>query len=171
VELVTLADVNRREWKQMIGDEPEPWGGGPAERLTWRDKTTHVGVRAEDGTLVALAGAVLADVEVGGAMRFRVLGIGSVFVARSVRGQGLTGKLLAGLLERPELDGAEHAMLFCRPQLAGLYAKHGFQDINAPVRAQQPSGAVEMPLHAMWRPLSDAAVWPEGPVEVRGLPF
>jgi hypothetical protein len=62
-------------------------------------------------------------------------------------------------------------MLFCRPQLTGLYRKLGFREIDAPVWAEQPQGRIEMPLPAMWHPLSSEAEWPAGRVDVRGLPF
>jgi hypothetical protein len=53
----------------------------------------------------------------------------------------------------------------------GLYEKLGFAEIDAPVWADQPGGAVEMPLRALWRPLRAGARWPDGRVQVRGLPF
>jgi hypothetical protein len=37
--------------------------------------------------------------------------------------------------------------------------------------ADQPTGRIEMPMVTMWRPLRDAAKWPPGRIDVRGLPF
>jgi hypothetical protein len=67
--------------------------------------------------------------------------------------------------------GPQHAMLFCRPELVGLYAQLGFREIEAPVWADQPGGRIEMPARAMWLALRDGAAWPPGRVDVRGLPF
>jgi hypothetical protein len=67
--------------------------------------------------------------------------------------------------------GAERAMLFCSPANVGLYAKFGFELIQGPVFARQPSGMIEMPLRAMWNPLTTAADWPEGRVALLDEPF
>jgi hypothetical protein len=101
VQRVELDEVTGRQWCELVGDEPEPWGG-VAEGMVWREKQRHVGIRAPDGRLVALAGAVRADVEVDGAPIFQVLGIGGVFVARSARGRGLTATLLEGFWPKPD---------------------------------------------------------------------
>jgi predicted GNAT family N-acyltransferase len=170
VRRVELDEVTGRQWRELVGDEPEPWGG-VAEGMVWREKQRHVGIRAPDGRLVALAGAVLADVEVDGAPVFQVVGIGGVFVARSARGRGLTATLLEGLLAEAEHAGPERAMLFCRPQLMDLYRKFAFGEIRDPVWAAQPGGRIEMPLRAMWRPLSAGTAWPAGRVDLHGLPF
>jgi GNAT superfamily N-acetyltransferase len=170
MELVELDEVTGRQWDELVGGEPEPWGGS-AEELTWCEKRRHVGIRAPDGRLVALAGAVLSDVEVDRAAGFQVVGVGGVFVTRSARGRGLVATLLEGLLDDAALDGPERAMLFCRPALLGLYGKLGFQEIHAPVWAAQPGGRIEMPLSAMWRALRPSALWPTGRVDVCGLPF
>jgi hypothetical protein len=62
-------------------------------------------------------------------------------------------------------------MLFCRAQLMALYGRLAFAEIRAQVWAQQPDATIEIPLRAMWRPLRDGVRWPDGRVEVHGLPF
>ncbi len=170
VELIELEEITPQQWREIEAGEREPWGGG-AESLAWVDKQRHVGLRAADGALVAIAGALIAEIEVEGAERFPVVGIGGVFVTARERGHGLVWKLLEPLLAIAEQMGPERAMLFCRPQLTKLYGRLAFAEIQAPVRAQQPDGEIEMPMRAMWRPLRAGVRWPDGAVELLGLPF
>lgn len=170
VELIELDEITAQQWSGIEAGEREPWGG-LAEGLAWADKQRHVALRSANGKLVGIAGALNAEVEVEGVERFQVVGIGSVFVTAGERGHGLAWRLLEPLLAIAEKMGPERAMLFCRPQLRALYGKLAFVEIHAPVWAQQPDGRMEMPLRAMWRPLREGARWPEGRVEVLGLPF
>ncbi|HEV2981324.1 MAG TPA: GNAT family N-acetyltransferase [Solirubrobacteraceae bacterium] len=169
--LVALERVTEQQWDELIDGEHEPWGGGVAERFSWREKTHNVGIRAPDGRLLAVAGSVLADIRVAG-HQFAALGIGALFVARDARGRGFVASLLDGLLAQADGEDAPgRAMLFCRAQLVGMYGKFGFREIADPVFAQQPAGPVRMPISAMWRPLRAGTSWPTGRVDVLGLPF
>jgi hypothetical protein len=62
-------------------------------------------------------------------------------------------------------------MLFCRPDRAELYRRHGFAELPGPVLVEQLGGVVEMPAVTMWRALTDGARPQDGTVRVRGLPF
>jgi predicted GNAT family N-acyltransferase len=170
MEPVELTNVTAADWAELIAGEEEPWGR-VGEALQWRNKDRHVGLRTPDGRMAAAGGAVIAAVEVEGADGFDVVGIGSVFVTSSLRGRGLTGGLLQMLLGLAETMGPNRAMLFCRPELVRLYARFGFDEITAPVWADQPDGRIEMPMRAMWRPLRGGGSWPPGRVDVSGLPF
>jgi predicted GNAT family N-acyltransferase len=171
VELVELDGITSCQWSEIAAGEREPWGGGAAEGLAWADKQRHLGLRAGDGALVAIAGAMIADIEVEGAERFQVVGIGGVFVTPHERGRGHVRRLLEPLLETAASMGPDRAMLFCRTELMALYGKLGFLEIPPPVRARQPDGTIEMPMRAMWRALAAGAAWPAGRVQVHGLPF
>jgi GNAT superfamily N-acetyltransferase len=155
--------------KQVIAGEPEPWGRA-GEALRWREKTHNVGLRDEEGDLLALAGLVLAEVRAGDAT-LEVAGIGGVIVTRVARGRGLARALIERLLQIAQELGVQRAMLFCVPANVGLYARFGFQLIEEPVFAQQPGGLVEVPMRAMFKPLTSSARWPVGRVEVLGEPF
>jgi predicted N-acetyltransferase YhbS len=169
VRLVQLDRITDGDWQQIIAEEPEPWGG-VVETIHWREKTHNLGLRDDAENLVAVAGLLLAEVQVGDE-QFQVAGIGSVIVTRAARKRGLARLLIERLLEiAPEL-GAERAMLLCLPANIGLYAKFGFQVIEEPVWVQQPQGLVEMPMAAMWKPLTSTAAWPEGRIELLGQPF
>lgn len=170
MEPVELDTITSQQWSELVAGEHQPWGG-LAEGLAWAEKERCVGLRAAGGGLVAVGGAMIAEIDIEGAECFQVVGIGAVFVTQRERGCGLVWKLLGALLEIATDMGPDRAMLFCRPQLTALYARRAFVEIPGPVWAQQPDGRTEMPLCAMWRPLREGADWPEGRVEVRGLPF
>jgi predicted GNAT family N-acyltransferase len=170
VRLVELDAVTHDDWERVIAGEQQPFGG-VGEDLRWRDKTRHVGVRDDRGTLVAMAGLVLSDVRVAVAPAFQVAGIGGVIVTKAARGRGLARMMIERLLEIAVELEAERAVLFCLPENVGLYAKFGFQPIAQPVWAQQPEGPIEVPMRAMWKALACARTWPEGRVEVLGEPF
>src|SRR5205807_8485308 len=103
-----------------------------------------------DGRPLAAAGLAVVEVEVAQAPAFSVAGMGGVIVTRSMRGRGLGRTVIERLLEIAETLGLERAMLFCLAHNEPLYAKFGFLPISAPVRADQPSGPVEVPMGAMW---------------------
>jgi predicted GNAT family N-acyltransferase len=170
MQLVELDRFAEPHWDELIAGEHEPFGA-IGENLVWRDKTRNIGVREDHGRLVAAGGLVLAEVQVGEELPFRVAGLGGVIVTRSARGRGLARLLVQGLLDvAGELD-AGRAMLFCRAPLMLLYGKFGFSTIESPVWADQPTGRIEMPLPAMWKALRNDASWPPGRVELRGEPF
>ena len=165
-----LHDLLPSEWVEVQNGEQQPWGG-LAEGLEWADKERHVGIRDDDGRLVALAGLLSAPVVVAEHGEFHVVGIGGVIVTQSRRGEGMSRALLQEALRIAASMGPERAMLFCRRELLVLYDKFGFEPITARVTAEQPTGAVEVPLHAMWLALASGTSWPSGDVRVLGLPF
>jgi GNAT superfamily N-acetyltransferase len=170
MRLVELDRLSEPYWDELIAGEREPFGG-IGESLIWRDKTRNIGVRADDGRLVAAGGAVLAEVQVEQEPPFQVVGLGGLIVTRSARGRGLARLLSQRLLELAGEFEAQRAMLFCLPNLMPLYGKFGFVPIDAPVWADQPGGRIEMPLPAMWSALSNDAGWPSGRVQLLGEPF
>jgi predicted N-acetyltransferase YhbS len=138
--------------------------------LYWEDHERRI-VLLDDGRMIACAGLVVVDVTVADAT-FAVVGIGGVIVTHTRRGQGLARQVLTGALARAAQLGPAHALLFCLPDRAGLYAKLGFEHVRAPVDVAQLDGRRRtMPLDTMWRPLRDGATWPPGPVTLPGLPF
>jgi predicted GNAT family N-acyltransferase len=167
VELDRLAEPY---WEELVAGEHDPWGS-VGEELAWRDKTRNIGVRDDSGRLLAAGGAVLAEVRVEQESPFQVVGLGGLIVTRSARGRGLARLLARHLLVIAGEFGVERAMLFCQPRLMALYRTFGFDEIDAPVWADQPGGRIEMPLPAMWKPLGGDAGWPAGRVELLGEPF
>ncbi len=170
MELIELDGLSNEQYAQLVGDEVDPWGVGDAPALDWRPKECYVAVRDEDA-LIAVAGLALADVQFGAEPPIPVVGIGGVIVTAKYRGQGFGRQVISEALKRAEAFESALAMLFCLPDRAPMYRRHGFEEIPGPVFAEQPSGLVEMPPVAMWRPLERGAALPDGEVTIRGLPF
>lgn len=162
-------DMRPGDWACLLEGDPRPWG--PGEELAWAEKTHHVGVRDEQGRLLAHAGAVLAHVGVAGDHPFPVVGIGGVIVAPTMRGTGLGRAVIEEILRVAEQLGPARAMLFCQPRMRILYERFGFQPISANVTADQATGRISMPLSAMWRALEPSVEWPSGTIDVLGEPF
>lgn len=167
--MVELDRITESDWQRVLAGESEPWGG-VGEVLQWRERSHNLGLRDDAGNLVALAGVLLAEVRVADTP-LQVAGIGGVIVTRRARGCGFARALIEQALQIADRLGAERAMLFCTSANIGLYAKFGFGLIEQSVWVAQPAGMVEMPLHAMWKPLSPHAQWPGGKVELPGEPF
>ncbi len=167
--LVELASVTDEAWRKVIAGERHPWGD-VGEGLQWRAKTRNVGLCDDEENLIALGGLLLAEVRVADVL-LEVAGIGGVIVTRAARGRGQARVLIERLLQIASELGPERAFLFCTPANVELYAKFGFRLIREPVFAQQPGGAIEMPMCAMWKGLTTATDWPEGRVELVGEPF
>jgi predicted GNAT family N-acyltransferase len=161
--------LTKRDWAEVVDREDDPFGPIGAG-IVWRPKDRHVTLRTADGRLVAAAGALVVRVQAGG-RAFAAVGFGSVIVTRSLRGGGLMPKLFERLLGIARTLGPERAMLFCRPELVGLYERFEFRQIAAPVWVDQPRGRIEMPEPAMWRQLRRGVHWPPGRVDLDGLPF
>jgi len=169
VQAVELENVSEADWDEVVAGEVEPWGSRIGEAFDWLRKTRHVGVR-ENGRLLAMAGLLRAPVSVADA-HFDVAGIGGVIVTRPRRGEGLGRAVIeAAIGLAPEL-ATSRAMLFSLPANVPLYEKFSFKAISAAVFVRQPSGMVEMPMCAMWRPLVAGVDWPEGRVELPDGPF
>ena len=165
-----IAELTERDRIDLIDGEEQPWGE-IGEGLQWREKDRLLGLRNSDGRLLALAGAGIVEVEVEDAGSFEVVGLGGLFVTRSVRGGGLLWRLADPLLAIAAEMGPDRAMLFCKADLVPVYRRLGFAEIDSSVWADQAEGRVEVPMRAMWRALREGAVWPPGRVDVRGLPF
>ncbi len=170
MRLVELDPHAEPYWEELLAGEQEPWGG-TGEHLCWREKTRNIGLRDDDGRLLAAGGAVLAELNTAAEESFAVVGLGGLVVRASARGQGLARLLASHLLELAREFPAERAMLFCEPHLMELYREFGFREIPDAVWVQQPDGRVQMPLRAMWRPLWEGADWPPGELYLDGEPF
>lgn len=170
MRLVELDRLSEPYWEELVAGEQEPFGG-IGESLLWRDKTRNIGVREDDGRLVAAAGVVLAEVKIEHEPPFEVAGLGGLMVTRNARGRGLARMLCQRLIELAGELEVRRAMLFCLPKLMPFYREFDFVTIDASVWADQPGGRIEMPLQAMWKALEGETDWPSGRVELQGEPF
>jgi predicted GNAT family N-acyltransferase len=169
LELVEFGALSEAQRAELEGDEVDPFGV-VGNTLAWRKKDRHVALRGPEGRLVASAGLVLAEVQVGN-VEVPVVGIGGVIVSARHRGQGLSTQVIREVLDRAAEMGPALAMLFCQTDRVGLYLRHGFAEVARPVIVEQPDGVVEIPQVTMWRSLREGAAFPDGPVRLRGLPF
>jgi predicted N-acetyltransferase YhbS len=155
---------------ELHGDEVDPFDAGRVPPIEWRQKDRNIALRDPDGTHVASAGILIAEVEIAGE-RIPVVGLGGVMVRAADRGRGRARQVVTAALAGARSDGPAFALLFCHADRCGLYAKLGFVVIAEPVTVEQPDGPLAMPMVGMWRALRDGASWPPGPVTVLGLPF
>lgn len=170
MEVVDYGPLTDEQRAALEGGEAHPFGTEGIE-LHWRPKDRHAVLQDGEGRPRASAGLVLVEVRVDGAEPFEVVGLGGVIVAPGYRGQGLARTVVETALDRAAEMGPAFALLFCRDAVAGLYGKLGFERLEAPVRALQPTGTVVMSQHTMCRALREGAAWPAGPVLVRSQPF
>jgi predicted N-acetyltransferase YhbS len=170
LQVVELARLSMRDWAQLVGGEHQPFGGTCAG-FEFLAKDHHVGIRDDDGTLVAAGGWSRIEVEVDGYGRFEVIGLGALIVRHDQRGSGLATPIMQRIRECVDQTGVARRLLLCEPHLVELYTRWGYHLIEDPVWVQQPSGEVRWPLCAMWRAPDPAVTWPAGVVRVQGLPF
>ena len=170
MDVVRFGRLNDAQRAELEGDEVDPFDAA-GSTLRWRGKDHHVALRAPDGRLVASAGLLVADAQIGDRAVVPLVGIGGVFVSAAHRGQGLAERVIVEALRFAATLGPDVAVLFCHSDRAGLYDRHGFVEIDPPVFVQQPNGFVEVPQVAMWRAIRDGALLPDGQVTLRSLPF
>jgi predicted N-acetyltransferase YhbS len=167
VEFGVLTDELRAE---LEGDETDPWDAARVPPMQWRSKERHVGLREDGGPLIANAGLIVVEVEVGGA-RFPVVGVGGVIVNREHRGRGLSLRVVEAAVAKAATLGPDFAVLFCHEDRTGLYRRFGFEGVGGEVLVDDDGGQIVMAMQTMWRALSSGARWPEGRVVVHSLPF
>jgi GNAT superfamily N-acetyltransferase len=170
LQVVELGRLSMRDWAQLVEGESEPFGGTCAG-FEFRPKDHHVGLRDENGTLVAAGGWSRLDVEVDGYGRFEVIGLGALIVRHDRRGGGLATPIMQRIRDWTAETGVSRRLLLCEPHLIELYTRRGYLPIHDPVWVEQSSGPVRWPLCAMWRPTEPTVGWPTGVVRIQGPPF
>lgn len=169
MELVEFAELPFADWVGLTRHESAPFGPAAAG-LEYRPKDQHVGVRDDEGRLVAVVGATVAEVTVDDREPFEVVGIGGLIVHRDFRALGLAKRVMDRLREITAERGPALAMIFCEPHVLELHVRRGYTPLTEPVWVDQPTGPIVMPMHAAWRPFRPAT-WPPGEVRLHGLPF
>jgi GNAT superfamily N-acetyltransferase len=169
MEIVEYGPLTVGRRAELEGDEEDPFDAA-GKPLQFRPKDRHVGLRGDDGRVVAQAGMVIAEAEVE-AVRFDVVGLGGVIVNQAYRGRGYAREVVEAAVSRARGFGPSFMLLFCFEDRAGLYRKLGFTEITDEVRVEQPGGYARMDQRAMWRALRPGAAWPPGAVTLHSLPF
>jgi len=170
MQVVELGRLSLRDWAELVGSEPEPFGGTCA-RFEFRPKDHHVGLRDADGTLVAAGGWTIVHVEIDGHGGFDVIGLGALIVRHGRRGGGLARPIMERLRERATAPGITRRLVLCEPHLEPLYERWGYRPVPDPVWVGQRAGPVRWPLRTLWRSDSPAVGWPPGVVRIEGFPF
>lgn len=168
MELIEFGELTEQQRLELQGDEADPFEVGEVTHQ-FRPKEQHVGLQDADGTLVASAGWVIADAEVG-EESFTVVGIGGVIVRAQFRGRGLAREIVEAAIDAARTPEARFVLLFCRPDRAGLYRRLDFHPVPGTVLVKQTGGYVAMPLETMWRALRPQS-WPQGQLILHSLPF
>jgi GNAT superfamily N-acetyltransferase len=100
-----------------------------------------------------------------------VAGIGNVVTKPEYRLRGVASAMLrvAADLMRTRLN-AEFGVLICRREVAPVYERNEWFRVAGPTRFWQPTGTVTYPDDTMVLKLT-ARDWPDGPIDLCGLPW
>lgn len=153
----------------LFGWTPDPFSSRDLA-LKWDSDADWRFLAYHDGALVAHAALLMRTVQCGG-REVRVSGLGGLITLPQVRGGGVARSLMDAFLDFSlDRTDAEFILFFCQVALVPFYEKLGYQEVITPVVIRQPSGPVRCPLHTFQRPLRGTA-WPEGTIDIRGLPW
>jgi GNAT superfamily N-acetyltransferase len=123
-----------------------------------------------DGSLVGRSGILKRTISVGKEL-LQVGGICGVVTAPEFRGRGIAGALLDESVSfiRNNLH-LPFALLTCRLKLEAFYQRLGWKTVTGPTVFTQPDGVRTCKGLTMVMELG-LRVWPEGPIDLRGLPW
>ena len=156
------------EGARLFGWGDDPFGA-TGFHIANRPPELHF-VLAANGLAMSHMSGVHAEVIVG-EQTLLVGGIGGVVTRGDAQGKGYAGRLLRHAVAFFKSEWKVDAgMLFCFERLVPYYAAQGWQLIESPVLIEQPAGQVEYPARAMMLPIGSSQ-WPQGAVQVNGLPW
>jgi GNAT superfamily N-acetyltransferase len=123
-----------------------------------------------DGNLVGRVGILKREISVGQEL-LRVGGICGVVTAPEFRDRGIAGALLGESVAfiRNSLR-LPFALLTCRSKLEVFYERLGWKTVNGPTVFTQPDGVRTCKGLTMVAVLV-SRLWPEGSIDMRGLPW
>jgi len=157
------------EVKRDLADGDEDPTRTHQYNLSWRPTETHVFISA-GGRKMCHVGLVRQTVKVSGTS-LDVAGVGGVLVRSGERGHGYgraTLEAAAALVAREWKVG--FMLLFCREVLRPWYDALGWRRVLGATWAEQPNGAIVLPLESMWKSLNGAR-WPDGDVYLHSRPW
>jgi aminoglycoside 2'-N-acetyltransferase I len=155
------ADVLAGWAKELFGEEEA--------KFEWAPQHWHILVRY-DGRLACHVGITDHVVSVG-EQRLHVGGIGGVMTPREFQGKGLARIAMDGAADLMGAKlGVDFGLLLCGERLVPYYGRMHWQSIQAPLVFTQASGQIAWDEAAMYLPFKDTP-WPEGPVDLCGLPW
>jgi len=143
--------------------------GEEEDKYEWAQPDWRVVVRSE--RQYVCHAAITERTATAGGEPVRLGGIGGVMTPPEWRGRGLaavalreTAAFLRGKMR------ADFGLLLCSAGLAPFYRKLGWDCIEAPLTFDQPSGKVGWDEEVMVLPCAERS-WPEGPIDLCGLPW
>jgi GNAT superfamily N-acetyltransferase len=168
IEIEISASYPPEVKKELAGGEDDPTRTHDY-KLNWRPTETHVFVSAQ-GKKICHVGLVRQTVGVSGAS-LDVAGVGGVLVRNDERGHGY-GRVA---MEAAEAFVAREMkigflLLFCREAVRSWYDALGWRKVLGATWAEQPDGAIVLPLASMWKSLNGAR-WPDGDVYLHSRPW
>lgn len=141
------------------------------QALTWAPPTWSAMAWDDEGLVRSHAGGLLRDGTVDGAPA-RIGGIQGVATDPASRGQGLAAGNVARLLEHLRAEGADFALLVCKPALVPLYERLGWRRHDGPLLVRQGEGPVPFTYNLpMTHPLGQAAPPAGAAIDLLGPPW
>ena len=123
-----------------------------------------------DGNLVGRVGILKRTISLGKEL-IQLGGVCGVVTAPEFRGRGIGGALVdesvAFIMNSLSLP---FALLTCRSELEAFYQRLGWKTVKGPTVFAQPDGVRTCKGLTMITELGSRA-WPEGPIDLRGLPW
>ena len=139
-------------------------------QFVWSDRPWRVLARAGDevvGHIGVLTRTICVDQQ-----EVFVAGVGGVMTREAWRNRGVaTAMLDASARLMDERLGAEFGLLLCRPEVQRVYANSGWRTVEGPTFFDQPSGRARYPRLTMILPVASAHEWPDGEIDLCGLPW
>jgi aminoglycoside 2'-N-acetyltransferase I len=173
----TLTDrlrVEVRAWNGLPGAERRALGAWFREQFSetswvWAHLPVRVLARV-DGEIVGHLGMLRRDIAVGGEP-VTIAGVGSVMVRPKWRKRGVAQALLERAARHMrEALRVDFGLLVCRDEVAQVYERAGWRIVAGPTCFEQPTGRATYQRLTMMLPLG-AATWPDGEIDLRGLPW
>jgi predicted N-acetyltransferase YhbS len=168
MELTEPSSFSTADAALLSEGEADPYGTDHLSIL-WTPKDRHV-LFWQDGELLAHAGYLLIEVEADGC-RIPGVGLGSVMVKPSLRGQGTGSRLVQETTARMEAIGRPFALLFCRDVRLPFYERLGWRRVAPEVTVDQEQGLMIMPLLTCWFSFDQDCPPPSERLRLLGPPF
>ena len=168
VDVRRTADLDEAEiatFAQWTGDI----FGEEEDKYEWAKPDWHVVVRSE--ARYVCHAAITERVATVGGESVMLAGIGNLMTPPACRGRGLAAGAMreaAGFMR--DTLRVEFGLLLCSADLAPWYCELDWRHVNAPLTFDQPSGRVGWDEEVMVLPCTDRS-WPEGPIDLCGLPW
>lgn len=166
---VVLKEETPADIAEMLAQWSVECFGSALTELEWSEPEWRMLVK-NDGKLVSHLGIVERDV-FAGESRVRIAGICNVMTPKEWRGRGYASAAMCAAADFMAATlRADFGLLLCEKHLVGLYESLGWKSVKGAVSFEQPDGKRLWTHEAMVLPFGFKE-WPEGDVDLRGLPW